>query len=55
MKLNDIGNQYTSGLIFEWVKRNPGETGFRITSQASNQLNLSGAEYIYWATGPDNS
>ena len=55
MQLNAIGNQYTTGQIKEWVKRNPGETGFRITTQAGNVLNLSGAEYIYWATGPDNS
>ena len=53
MQLNAGGNQW--GSPNEYVKRNPGETGFRITNAAGNYYNIDGGEYIYWAIGPDNS
>ena len=39
MKLNETGDQWSSGMIFEWIKRNPGETGFRLTDVGSNIMN----------------
>ena len=39
MKLDETGDQWSSGAIMEWVKRNPGETGFRITNAAGNIVN----------------
>lgn len=46
MKLNETGNQWSSGVIFEWIKRNPGETGFRLNAVASNIMNYSGPDYM---------
>ena len=44
MKLNETGDQWSSGMIFEWIKRNPGETGFRLTDVGSNIMNYSGPD-----------
>ena len=44
MKLNETGDQWSSGAIQEWIKRNPGETGFRLTDVGSNIMNYSGPD-----------
>jgi len=46
MKLNETGDQWSSGAIQEWVKRNPGETGFRLTDVGSNIMNYSGPDLV---------
>ena len=46
MKLNETGDQWSSGMIFEWIKRNPGETGFRLTDVGSNIMNYAGADSV---------
>ena len=46
MKLNETGDQWSSGAIQEWIKRNPGETGFRLTDVGSNIMNYSGPDAV---------
>ena len=46
MKLDEGGNQWSSGMVFEWIKRNPGETGFRLTNVGSNIMNYSGPDAV---------
>ena len=47
MQLDEKGNQYSSGAIKEWIKRNPGETGFRLNAVTQNLVNyrFSAATY----------
>ena len=46
MKLDITGDQWSAGMIFEWIKRNPGETGFRLTDVGSNVMNYSGPDAL---------
>jgi len=47
MQLDEIGNQWSSGYIKEWVKRNPGETGFRLNNVAQNLVNYRFSAVTY--------
>jgi len=46
MKLDETGDQWSSGMIKEWIKRNPGETGFRLNAVAQNIMNYAGPDAV---------